>query len=164
MPYSSISSSDKKSLPIMLEIASFIGTAIGMFFSVYYIRLKGIDHALDIGTLWIVESLSLPFAYAGFFFEESFHDGKRFPICNKESSLIYLSFSIAMLVLHYGKFSTPAKLGTSLCFLIYLFFSSLSLFLEMYRKRNFTRYKLFHISLICGTLIFSLCFIWNFLI
>lgn len=164
MPYSSISSSDKKSLPIMLEIASFIGTAIGLFFSVYYIKLKGIDHALDIGTFWVVESLSLPFAYTGFFFEESFHDGKRFPICNKESSLIYLSFSITMLVLHYGKFSTPAKLGATLCFLIYLFFNSLSLFLAMQQKKKFTRYKLFHIFLILGTLIFSIYFSLNFLI
>jgi len=129
MNYPFISSSDKKSLPTMLEIASFIGTTIGMFLSIYSIKLKGIDHALDVGTFWIIESLSLPFAYAGFFFEESFHDGKRFPICNKESSLIYLSFSLAMIALHYGKFSTSARLGATLCFLLYLFFSSLSLFL-----------------------------------
>lgn len=156
--------SDKVLFPIMLEIAGFIGSMVGIFLSMYYIDTRGVEVALDQATFWIIESLSLPLAFAGFFFEETFRDGKRYSICNKDSSLVFLAFGITMLILHYSKSSIEAKLPLIFCFIIYMFLSSSSLLLEMISKSEYTRYKMIHI-LLCYSLIGYACyFTFKFLI
>ena len=69
--------SDRALFPIMLEIAGLIGSLIGFFFSMYYINKRGLDGALDIGTYWVVDSICLPFGFAGLFFEETFQEKKN---------------------------------------------------------------------------------------
>ena len=109
--------SPKTFFPFMLATSGFIGSIIGIFFSLYFIDIKGLNYAIHQGTFWVLESICLPYAFAGFFFEDAFHDRKRFSICTKESSIVFFTFSVAMMFIHYGKFSLPCKLTIAFCFL-----------------------------------------------
>ncbi|NBO24377.1 MAG: hypothetical protein EBU93_03965 [Chlamydiae bacterium] len=155
---------EKTLFPIMLEIAGFIGSMVGIFLSMYYIPKKGLASALDIGTFWIVESLCLPLAFAGFFFEDAFQDGKKYSICTKESSYIFISFGLSMAILHYGKSGLESKMAIILTFLIYLFISSLSLLNEMVSKKATTRYGVTHIALCFCVILYCVYFAFRFLI
>jgi hypothetical protein len=156
--------SDRALLPVMLEITGLIGSLIGVFFSLYYVNTKGIDHALDIGCFWIIESISLPFAIAGIFFEDTFLDGKKYSLCTKESSGVFFSFAATMFYLHYGKFCKDSKIALTGCFLLYLFISSIYLIIEMMRKRNFSRYKIIHVGMIFSIIVYVFYFGTRFLI
>ena len=157
--------SDRALFPIMLEIAGLIGSLIGFFFSMYYINKRGLDGALDIGTYWVVDSICLPFGFAGLFFEETFQEKKkRYSICTKESSSIFFAFGITMFILHHGKFSLDAKVAITFCFFVYLLFSSLSLLLELIRNKEYTRFKLIHLGLCFCVIAYSTYFGIRFLL
>ncbi len=156
--------SDRAMLPVMLEITGLIGSLIGVFFSMYYVNTRGVDFALDIGCFWIIESISLPFAIAGFFFEDTFSDGKKYSLCTKESSGVFLAFAVTMFFLHYGKYCKDSKIALAGCFLLYLFISSINLVIEMVLRKNFSRYKLIHVGMIFSIVGYVFYFGTRFLI
>jgi len=161
---STLSMTNKKLFPIMLELTGFIGSFIGIFFSVYYIKTRGLAGAIDVGVFWVVESLCLPLSFAGLFFEKTFQENKRITIYTKESSVIFLSFSIMMFILHYGKYSLDTKLAVTATFLFYLLFSSIFVLIDSFKTKVVIKYKILHVILCFMIVSYSFYFGFKFLL
>jgi len=156
--------SDRTLLPVMLEITGLIGSFIGIFLSIYYIERKGVDFALDVGSFWLVESITLPYAITGFFFEDSISRSKKNPLLTQQASIVFFSFSFTMFFLHYGRFCKDSKAALTVCLIQYLTISSALSLQSMIKRRQATPFQIAHCSIIFSILSYACYFAYRFLI
>lgn len=159
-----IMTSDRTLLPVMLEITGLIGSFIGIFLSIYYIERRGIDFALDVGSFWLVESITLPYAITGFFFEDSLGSSKKNPLLTQQASIVFFSFSLTMFFLHYGKFCKDSKAALTVCLIQYLTMTAAISLQTMIKRRQATLFQIAHCSFIFSILIYVCYFAYRFMI